>query len=366
MSEGIAAATPDAGASGSPAEDTTGKSKGTVTEEKDDYVETRFEKLNAANRAKREGSSHEDGRRREQDRDDSNSSAAKDPHPVGKPKSENEKKAEQIAKDNDDVEKLGHKKYSVVVDGEKIEVTEEELLKGYQTRKASDKRFMEAAKEKKQAETFLRLLKENPLEVLKHPALGHDLRKLAEEYIYQELQKESMDPKERELLEYKEKIRKYEDQERKTKEDMEAKDREELKTKFAQDYHKDIIQALDKSGLPKSATTVKKMAFYLHQAAKRGYKVGAADVVDLVREDYTRELRDLYGSADGESLLSMLGEDVAAKIRNYDLKKVKGSFPVNPLGRDKQTAPKEERTRKKEISKDEWKERLQRIKDGLE
>lgn len=323
----------------------------------DDYVETRFEKVNQAQLKKKEGGSPTP---KPADKPNPNAKAP----PV---KTESEKKAAEIVKDNDNVEKVGAKKYSIVIDGEKLEVSEDELVKGYQTRKASDKRFMEASQKTKQAEAFLSLIK-NPAtlkKVLADPLIGIDPRKWAEDLLYEELQLESMDPKDRELAEHKEKLRRYEEQERRVKEEKEAKDNEELKSKYAQDYHRDIIKALGDSGLPKSATTVKKMAYYLHQSASRGYKLAAADVVDLVREDYTREMRDLYGNADAETLLSLLGEDAGKKIREHDLKKIKQGFPKT-VPRSDQNPTKEGRTKKPEISKDAWRERLQRIKDGLE
>jgi hypothetical protein len=365
MNDGATAAE-SGGDDGGTAADTETTPKGRESQqEDDDYVETRFEKVNNHNLAKRHHHK-EGGDVGDKEGSDKTPPAAKSPPPL-KGKTENEKKAEQIVEDNDNVEKIGAKKYSVVIDGERHEVTEEELLKGYQTRKASDKRFMEASQKSKQAETFLSLIK-NPAtlkQVLSDPRIGIDVRKWAEDVLYEELQLESMDPKDKELMDYKEKLRKYEEQERKVKEEQETKDREELKTKYAQDYHKDIITALDGSGLPRSATTVKKMAYYMHQAAKKGFKLGAADVVDLVREDYTREIKDLYGSADAESLLALLGDDNVNKINEYQLAKAKKGFPKT-VPRENQGAGKETRVKKKELSKEVWKEKLQRIKDGLE
>jgi len=53
-----------------------------------------------------------------------------------------------------------------------MEVSENELLSGYQRAKAAQKRFDEAAKMRKQNEQFINLLKKDPVKVLSHPILG--------------------------------------------------------------------------------------------------------------------------------------------------------------------------------------------------
>ena len=87
----------------------------------------------------------------------------------------------------------GERMFKVKINGEDIEVSEEELKAGYQTRKASDEKFREAAMSKKQAEEFINLLRTNPRKVLSNPNLGIDVRKFAEEYLVEQMEDEMME-----------------------------------------------------------------------------------------------------------------------------------------------------------------------------
>jgi hypothetical protein len=242
---------------------------------------------------------------------------------------------------------LGEKRYKVKVNGEELEVTEQELIQGYQTRRAADEKFREAAMARKQAEEFINLLKKDPIKVLSHPGLGIDFRKLAEEYLYSQLEEELMDPKDRELKKYKAMI---EEQER-IKAEQEQAEREaqieRLKAQYSQDYVKDITAALQDTGLPKNEFTVKRIAFYMAEALKRGYNLTARQVAPLVKEDYIKEQKALYSSLDGDLLIQLLGEDLVNKVRKYDVSKVKAkNLPSTPREQPVGQQPKAKKEKK--------------------
>jgi hypothetical protein len=242
----------------------------------------------------------------------------------------------------------GVKKYKVKVNGEDMEVTEDELIQGFQTRKAADAKFREAAMARKQAEEFISLLKKDPIKVLSHPSLGIEFRKLAEEYLYNQLEEEMMDPKDRELKKYKAIM---EEQERARDERAKAEQEaqiEQLKAEYSQNYVKDITEALQNTGLPKNEFTVKKIAFYMAEALKRGYSLTAKQVAPLVKEDYIKEQKALYSSLDGDMLVQLLGDDLVGKIRKYDVNKVKAKTPPStPKEQPVSQAPKAKKTSKK-------------------
>ena len=141
---------------------------------------------------------------------------------------------------NDDTNRESPKKYKVKIDGEELEVDEEELLRGYQTKKAADKRFQEGAMARKQAEEFVRLLKEDPFKVLSNPQIGHDVRQLAEEFLASQLEEEMLSDEERERREMKRKLQEYEESEKKKKQEQEELQKKELKQRYAQDYQNQI------------------------------------------------------------------------------------------------------------------------------
>jgi len=86
------------------------------------------------------------------------------------------------------------RKYKVKLDGKEVEVDEDELINSYQLRKVSDQRLQEGVKARRQAEAFLQMLKADPRKVLSDPRIGIDVKKMAEDIIYENLQQEMMTP----------------------------------------------------------------------------------------------------------------------------------------------------------------------------
>lgn len=253
------------------------------------------------------------------------------------------------------------KMYKVKVNGNDAEVDEQELITAYQVRKASDERFREGNLRKKQAEEFVNLLRTNPMKVLNNPSLGLDMRKLAEDYLIQQMEEESMTPEQRELKEAKSKLQQFEEEKKRIETEREAAVAQELRQRHTENYTKDITSALETSGLPRTEHTVKRMAYYMHQALLKGYDLSAADVADLVKQDYINEQKALFGGLDGEMLLKLLGDDVANKIRKHDVSKIKNI--EKQLSRPNQPAQEgATKTPSKKISKEEWKKRMDELK----
>lgn len=278
------------------------------------------------------------------------------------PKTTGEVKETTTAIQDDAAPQLSAKKYKVKVDGEELEVDESELLTGYQTRKAADKKFREAAQYRKQAEEFISMLKADPVKVLSHPSIGHDMRKLAEEYLVSQLQEEALSPEQRELKEAKRKLQEYEEQEKRKKQEEEQTQLEKLQSHYAEEYTNKITQALEASTLPKTPMTIKRMAYYLHRGLEMGIPVDVKDAAELVKQDYIEEQKNLFGALDEDTLVTLLDKGVLDKIRKAELKKAKA---VQPTQGQKFVGEglKEPRTPKK-MSKDDWKSNLEKIKRG--
>ena len=254
------------------------------------------------------------------------------------------------------------KKYNVKINGEDTEVGEDELINNYQLRKASDKRFQEGQQMRKQSEEFIRLLKTDPKKVLSHPSVGMDVKKWAEDFLIGEMQKEMMTPEEIQMDEMKSRLAKFEEQEQMTKKQTEEAQQTAVRQKYQDDYNKQITEALDTSGLPKTEYTVQRMINYMAKALEQNYELSAKDVTDLVRRDYINDTKSLYSGLDADALINILGDDVAGKIRKSDLAKLK-----NPqAGNVKNNSGVSTSTRKDQsdnMSKDQWRDYLENLKD---
>ncbi len=211
--------------------------------------------------------------------------------------------------------------------GQEIEVDEDELEKTYISRKShqreANKILQEGKAARKQAEEFISMMK-NPEKFYETARkLGHDPRKLAEEYLARQLEDEMMDPRDRELRDVKKKLQAKEEMEKMAEERKKQAFHEEMKTKYAKDYSDQFVKALESSGLPPTKPMVAEMAKYIQQAAKLQFKMTADEAAKLVKEDIEVRMRRLIGDSDGETLIKLLGEDTANKVRKWDTSRIK-------------------------------------------
>lgn len=238
------------------------------------------------------------------------------------------------------------------------EVDEEEVLKIYKSRKehqrAANAELQKAIAARKQNEEFLKMMKD-PEKFFEIAAkMGHDPRDLAEKHLVKQLQDELMDPREKELRDAKNKLKEYEDLERRQKEEQERKMHETLKAKYAQEYNEQFISALKESGLPATKPMVAEMAKYISRSAKIGFKMTASEAAQLVMEDVKQAQAALIGNADGETLLKLLGPDLANKIRDADLKKLKSPEQVLKTPQIQGESNRERKTDGKRMTPQEW------------
>lgn len=205
---------------------------------------------------------------------------------------------------------------------------EAELVRLAQLGLGASEKFEQAAKNRKQAEAIIDLFQKDPAKAMK--ALGHDVRKLAEEYLYNEAQKSMMTPEQKQKAEIQEEIQRLKQE----AEDLKTQQREDrisqLQAKYENDIQTDIIGAIDKYKLPKNPKTVARMAEYMASALENGYELTAQDIAPRVRMDLEEEHKSLFNHYDVEDLLKLLGDGQLKKIREYEINKVKAKSPAAP------------------------------------
>lgn len=268
---------------------------------------------------------------------------------------------EVIEEDNTEIQR-----YKVKVDGEEVEVDLDELLKGYQTNKAGQHKLQQAAQLRKQAESFIEMLRTNPLQVLQDPSLGLDVRGLAEQYLVEQLQEEMMSPEDREVRDMKRKLQEYEAAEKEKADAAEKQKLEELMNHYQEDYTNQIMGSLEKSGLPKNETTIARMAHYMFNVISNPdlsdevkNKITFDDVADLVKQDWQKEIQSLLGTSNVETLIQLVGDDGIKKIRNWDVSRIKQPKKQPTQHVNKTKTPKKEENK---MSMDEFKEYLNSLK----
>jgi len=246
------------------------------------------------------------------------------------------------------------RKYKVKVEGQELEVDEKELLRGYSHQKAASKALNEGKALRKQAEEFVAMLKDKDKLKDVLVKLGHDPRRLSEEILSAHLEDELMDPKDKQLRDITSKLKHLEDMDKRQKEAVQTQRLEEMKTRFMKEYETDFVQALQESKLPPTKPMVAEMARYISRAAKIGFKMSAQEAAKLVAEDVRSAHERLIGDSDGETLLKLLGDEVANKIRKVDTSRLKN--PEAGLQTpEKSLEPRERRhSPQKRMSTREW------------
>lgn len=303
--------------------------------------------------------------------EDNSTSASVDSAPVNDTnaaESENESQEgqEQQSKASSQVEGLekkevqaNKKKFKLKVDGqeleEEIDLNDEDTLKRHlQMSKAAQKRMSEAAQIRRQAEEMIGMFKGDLKSVLKQSdkfgKSPEQIRKEMEEYFAEVIEEEMLSPDQKKVREADKIIREHEEKTKREAQEKEAEVRTKLEQQYAQDYDRKITEALATSGLPKTPKTVKRMSALMYQNLNLGLDLDPKDLVQIVREDYLSEIKELFGSTDGDTLLKLLGDDVANKIRKSDLARLKAPrSPQTPPP----PPPKEDQPRKR-MTTDEW------------
>lgn len=263
-----------------------------------------------------------------------------------------EVKAEEVVKE------ARKEKFNFKIDGEESEEEidmddKEGLQKRFQLAKAAEKRIAAANSDRKKAFEILKAFEDGSL-LKKHPKA----RELAESLLLEQIQDEMMDPKDKELREYKSKLAKYEDKEASDKKTLEAQAAKAQEDKLIAEFQTTIVTALEKSGLPKTPALAKRMASIMDKNLDLGLKLSPDDLVQEVKSETLAMLKSIIGDADGEQLQAMFGEDIAKKIRLADVKKLK-SMQNNVQQRGQKLEP-VERESSAPQTMEEWRESVAR------
>lgn len=226
-------------------------------------------------------------------------------------------------------------KFEFEVDGQKTseEYDEATLKAALQKAKGADKRFQEAHDKTQKAERLFQLMKENPWKVLEHPSLwGDKTREQVEQWLWNKVRMEQMDPKEREALQNKEELERLRTEAQERQKTEQRQKFEAARAKFSQDLDVEITGALEQSGLIKSAYNYRRVANYMLAAHEQGKRITAAQAIPLVKQDLAEDLRSMFESATEDQILGLLNNDkVWENLRKADLKRVAPKAPAAPI-----------------------------------
>jgi hypothetical protein len=212
------------------------------------------------------------------------------------------------------------------VNGRKVKVSEDDLLRDFSKYNSADEKFREAAQGRKEIAEFKRMLAEDPESVLNDPNLPFDRRKIAEKWLMAELEKEMSPQKSKEQERIEELQRENEQYKNRDQEEMTKKEQAEFQ-KIVESRREVIAktfqEALALSPLSKdqatSAEVVREMASYMRLCKEAGHDVTPAELAKHVEDRFMNSYKALTENMSGEDLVGFLGKDIINKLRQYDL-----------------------------------------------
>lgn len=214
--------------------------------------------------------------------------------------------------------------WDVQENGQVVKKTRKEILEAYQMRQLSDKKRSEADKVLQEYNKLFEVYKKDPIKFMK--ATGVDFENLATQFLAKKAEEAMLDPKEKELRDAKAKAAEYEKwvNEQKAKQENEQKQAAIAAERTR--IHAEIIQAIEEAkdlGLPVDEELVIQIAQKMMLQDKKQKPLNAKEALPKAYESTQKFLKSIASKMEGEQLVKWLGEDVAKKIRKYDLAQLK-------------------------------------------
>lgn len=217
--------------------------------------------------------------------------------------------------------------FDVKVNGKVHKMTKQEVLDLASMSHAANQKFDEASKQRKSVEKIISTAKENPIQVLMDPALGlskDQVRHAVEQWYYQEfVETEALSPDKKRIRELEAIVNKSKAEQEEKQQLQKETEEAELTNKQRTFLQDQIIEGLEKSGLPKSKEIVKRMAFYMRQNLLNGWDAPIELIIRQVKQDHQTMVRDDVQNASIDQIIELYGEDLVSKIRQWDLKRLR-------------------------------------------
>lgn len=252
------------------------------------------------------------------------------------------------------------KAYEIKVNGKskkvELDLNDEASIKKYlEKAEGAQEKFQEAALYRKQAEQLVEMLQKDPLSILRNPALGIDVKKLAEMVLDEQLQEASLSPEQKRIKELESALTEREKKEKDLKDAKDAEDKQRLTREMYVKAEQDMMQALDTSSIGASPYAVRRVADMMSALIEEGYEgVEIKDIMPFAERVILQELGGhIQKHRDPTKLEKLLGKDVLKEYRKSKISAVKKTPNANTVETGKKTAdtPKEE---PKKIKMSDW------------
>lgn len=219
---------------------------------------------------------------------------------------------------------------TLTVNGKTIEKPLREAIKISQLEEASYEKMKQAAQREKslsqkeaQIQQLFDLAKKDFGKFSE--IIGLDADQVAEARLARKYELMQMSPEQRELQELKQWRAQQEQIQKQQKEQFEKEQMTVAEKQESQKLEQEIIKAWDDTKLPKNKYFGALMAFQMLNHQKiNGQPLPASEAAAKVKAGFVNDVKSIIGDMDASAILELLGKDVMAKIRKYDVEQVTG------------------------------------------
>lgn len=248
---------------------------------------------------------------------------------------------------------------------------EEESLKAIAKGLGADELFRKTARDREEMENAIRTVQGggDPKKIdAALRKLGIDPEAFSEAVVWETMQRKAReeewakDPAAKKRWDDDQELQQRRDADERARQDGLTEKQRQDQIKFESSYESKITKALDSGKIPKTPESVQRMADELYIAVENGIDLTAEEIVEKVRGDLVNDSKVLFGAMDGEQIIALLGEEIADKIRQADLKKLRSPqgnpFPVRSAAKNAASQRNEPAPKEKRVSGSEWRDGL--------
>ena len=245
---------------------------------------------------------------------------------------------------------LAPETFDVVINGKTEKKTRKEIIEAYQLRQLSDKRRSDADKVLGEFKKLQELGAKDPIKLMK--AMGYDFDNIATQYLAKKAEDSMKDPAvlanektQAELETYKKWVAEQQQLQARQKQDAAV-------AASRQALHNEVIEAVKDAsatmGLPIDEDLIIAVAQQMLVQDKAKKPLNAKEALPAAYAKTQKWLQGMASKMEGEAIVKWLGEDVAKKIRKYDLTQLKAKrSTVQPTGNSISRKPESKEAPKK-------------------
>jgi hypothetical protein len=246
------------------------------------------------------------------------------------------------------------------VDGKEEKLPLAEIIKRAQKGTAAEKRMEQATLLERRIQQINQMAQDNPREYLR--MLGHDLDKLADEAVQEQIKRRQMTEEQRREADLKAEL----ESERKEKLKLKKMEEDRAKTWRQQQVEgaigEEYSKALQELKFPKNSYLVQRAAAEQIRSIKRGEPLSAKQALVKIKEEFNDTVRGtiqdvLSGDSPADAIRQLLSEPVVKLILESEVRRVKsGTSPtVNSVARPGAgPVPSEKKSKAKPMNEREW------------